>query len=211
MSALSRVYRTPRFWLLLVLGAIPLSVWLVNVYAAPTSGTAYINASTPLLDGSAANAAVIGQLTPGTPLKILAGGDSNTQVEVQGWSVKGAESVVIAAPGQRIVLLTLNTQGRAGRKSLKQTKDSAGNVWDQVSVTGWVKSSSLVADVEQVWKAGKQLFEQTCSSCHTLHPTTEFGANEWPGVLQSMKENVALTPDQYNLILRYVQAHAKGQ
>lgn len=208
---IARVYRTAHFWLLIALGLTPLSVWLLTGYAAPSSGVAYISVSTPLLDGSASGAAVIGQLTPGTPLRIVSGGEATTQVEVQGWSVKGAESVVITAPGQRIVLLTLNNQGRAGRKSLKQTKDSAGNQWDQVSVTGWVKSSSLVADLDQVWKAGRQLFEQTCSSCHALHPTTEFGANEWPGVLQSMKENVALTNEQYALILRYVQAHAKGQ
>lgn len=163
----------------------------------------------PLFD-SAQGGSAIGTVTPGTALQPAAQSAGRTSVTIDGWSQQGGETVVYSAVGQRIVLATLTSAGLSHRQVLDTTHDAYGNTWDHVQVTGFADNAELVPDVDTVWGAARQLYSTRCSACHALHATTDFTANQWPGILQTMEKNAALDPQQSALITQYLQTHARA-
>jgi len=173
----------------------------------------YAQDVTPLYEGIHGGAA-IGSITPGTAVTPSVGpqaGGVREAVIVEGWSAQGAGSVLYAAPDQRIILATLTAGAVTQRKLLEQRRDDYGTVWKHVQISGYVSSKHLVPDVATVWSAGQELYDARCSACHALHAPTEFTANQWPGILQTMVKNAALDPEQATLVTRYLQAHARQQ
>ena len=180
----------------------------VQTMAAPSEE--YTSGTTPLY-GQAQGQQVWGSLTPGTPVTPAGGGASLVQVTLDGWSLAGAGSVVYAMLGERIILATLTAGGTAGRKVVGESKDSYGNAWRHVEISGWVRKEALVPDVGVVWAAAEKLYDARCSACHALHEPTEFTANQWPPILHTMVKNAALDPEQAALVTKYLQMHAKPQ
>jgi nitrate/TMAO reductase-like tetraheme cytochrome c subunit len=160
------------------------------------------------LFASAQGDAAIGSITPGTAAQLAAPSTARGMITLTGWSQQGGETVVYSAVGQRIVLATLTTAGLSHRKVMQTTHDAYGNTWDHVQVTGYVDSTNLVPDVNTVWSAARQLYAARCSACHALRATTDFTANQWPGVLETMIKRAALNPEQAALIRQYLQTHA---
>jgi hypothetical protein len=154
--------------------------------------------------------ASIGSITPGSAAQLAARSPARDMITLTGWSQQGGETVVYSGVGQRIVLATLTTAGLANRKVTQTTHDAYGNTWDRVQVTGYVDSTDLVPNVNTVWSAARQLYATRCSACHALHATTDFTANQWPGVLEPMIKRAALNPDQAALIRQYLQSHARA-
>lgn len=158
--------------------------------------------------------AVLGSLTPGTPLTAATapqGSATRERVTVEGWSPKGGDSVIYQAPNLRIILARLEQSGLSGRTVLGQQQDSYGTTWQHVRVSAWVAKSDVVPNVSEVWTAAKTLYDARCSSCHALHNPGEFTANQWPSVLRTMAKNAALDPAQVALVTKYLQAHARAQ
>jgi predicted CxxxxCH...CXXCH cytochrome family protein len=94
-------------------------------------------------------------------------------------------------------------------KVVSSKKDPYGAAWNQVQVSGAIDATALVASVTPVWSGAAKFYGQKCSQCHTLHQPAEFTANQWPGVVASMAHNAALSGDQLDLVVRYLQAHAR--
>jgi len=157
-------------------------------------------------DGSAK----IGDVAPGTSVQVLAEHGATIEIEVEGWSVKGAPSLVFAEIGQRILQARLAAVGQSHRTVVKQAEDDDGYTWEQVRVTGNMNATSLVPDVASVWNSARQIFSQRCSSCHALHRPEEFTANHWASIIRTMAFRAALSDDQADLIAKYLQTHAKG-
>jgi len=154
--------------------------------------------------------AVVGTVTPGTPVSVTETRGADAHVTVTGFSSAGS-SAVVSAIGVRIVLVNLSAPDKADRQVGAQTKDSYGTVWNQVTVSGWVAANTLVPDVQTVWAHGKQLYEAHCSSCHALYASDQYTANQWPGTLQGMASQGGLSGDDFTLVLKYLQTHAKPQ
>ncbi|HLJ58726.1 MAG TPA: hypothetical protein VKZ50_03235 [bacterium] len=154
--------------------------------------------------------AVVGTLTPGTPVSVTESRGTDAHVSVQGWSAAGSNTVV-AAVGVRIALANLSAPDQAQRQTGSQTKDSYGTVWTQVTISGWVAANALTADVQTVWTHGRQVYEAHCSTCHSLYATDQYTANQWPGNIQNMADRAGLSGDDLSLVLKYLQTHAKAQ
>ncbi len=169
---------------------------------------AYAASSTPLRNNP--GGAVVGTVTPGTPLSVTETRGSDAHVSVQGWSSAGSNAIV-AAVGQRVVLVSLTAPDQAQRQTGAQTKDTYGTVWTQVTVTGWVAAGALTADVQTVWAHGREVYESHCSTCHSLYAPDQYTANQWPGTLQPMADRAGLSGDDLVLVLKYLQTHAKTQ
>jgi trimethylamine-N-oxide reductase (cytochrome c) cytochrome c-type subunit TorY len=131
-------------------------------------------------------------------------------VSIEGWSASGSNAVV-AAIGQRILLVIVTAPARAERQTGTQTKDAYGTTWTQVTISGWVTTSVLTSDIQAVWARASKLYASHCSTCHALHAPDEFAANQWPGVLQSMADRSGLSGDDLALVLKYLQTHAKAR
>jgi hypothetical protein len=197
-----------------VLAALAAVAFGLEPHAArsATAPTRYAMKATPIY-ADASGSRVVGSLTPGTPVTSAgtATGSRLQSFELDGWSQDGAETTVVAAAGRRIVYATLSSTQGVARKVLAQTKDDYDNVWDQVTLGGFVDSAALTADQATVWTRAQHLFSQRCSNCHALHATTEFTANQWPTILKTMGKNAALTPAETALITQYLQTHAKPE
>jgi nitrate/TMAO reductase-like tetraheme cytochrome c subunit len=135
---------------------------------------------------------------------------SDAHVSVEGYSSAGSNAVV-SAIGQRIVLVNLTAPDQAQRQAGAQTKDSYGTVWTQVTVSGWVAAGALTQDVQSVWTRAGQVYASHCSTCHSLYAPDQYTANQWPGNLQNMASNGGLSGEDFALVLKYLQTHAKPQ
>lgn len=51
---------------------------------------------------------------------------------------------------------------------------------------------------------GKRLYRAKCSGCHRLHPREELSPEEWRKRLTEMARRAKLTPEQLEIIARYL-------
>ncbi len=181
----------------------------IGVIAQAATQTLFARELTPLF-GDAQDGTAIGNVTPGTPVQSAETSSGRTSITMDGWAQQGGDTVIYTAVGQRIVLATLTQAGLAHRQILDTARDAYGNTWNHVQVTGFADSGEFVPDVNVVWTAAHQLYSTRCSACHALHATTDFTANQWPGILQTMEKNAALDPQQSALITQYLQTHARA-
>jgi len=185
--------------------------------AALTGATAanilYAVATKPLyLDRPAAGASGTGdgRLLPAAKLTVVARDGDWLQVKIDGWQQQGSDAAVYALEGQRILVAALGPAAAA--KVARQTGVVDANTkltWSQTSLTAWVDRDALSPDIAKVWDYGGALYSSSCGTCHALHPTNSFLANQWIGSLQAMKRFAALDDSQYRLLLAYLQFHSK--
>lgn len=191
------------------------SAFLLSSSAAFAAHAAMMFPSTSsLIYGDASGSSAVGMVTPGTPLAVekTDKSASRAQIELEGWSQKGGESVIFQQPGQRIIIARLDQPDKlAARTVTGEKQDSYGTTWEHVKLTAWVDESALVPKVSQVWDAGKQIYAAHCSTCHALHDPGEFTANQWPGEMRTMAPRAGLDAKAVLLVTRYLQAHARGQ
>jgi hypothetical protein len=166
------------------------------------SGPQYAGAVTPLLD--AASGKTIGSLGPGTAVDVAGQSGSSTQVTVHGYSLHGSNAVVFTSPTKQIV----EVSGFTGQALAGASQTVSGKAYTAVTVSGWVATSALVADVKTVWTAAASLYSDKCSACHALQPAKTYSANEWPGFMKTHAPNAGLDPGQTVLITAYLQTQS---
>jgi len=175
--------------------------------ASAAGGQDFVTSSATL---EAKDGTELGTVTLGTPVTVDASTGGTASVTVEGWSMLGAESVVFAQMGERIILATLNDAGQKARTVIEKKKDDYGSEWSHVSVVGTVSNNVLAGNLDTLWTKAQDLYASTCSACHALHPADAYTANQWPGTLKNMVPKTALDPTQVDLITKYLQYHAKG-
>ncbi|WP_456833189.1 hypothetical protein [Deinococcus sp. UYEF24] len=162
---------------------------------------------TPLLATAGGN--VVGNISPGTPVNVMGTSGKFSQVTVQGWSTQKGPSQIYSEVGQRINMVSLSDAKTAPRTVGKTTTDSYKAVWENVTVTGWVASATLLKDQKTIWSQASALYSKSCGACHAAHQPTDHSANEWIGVTKGMAPRTSLTKDQAALLLKYLQINAK--
>ncbi|MBT8420608.1 MAG: hypothetical protein KJO08_07070, partial [Gammaproteobacteria bacterium] len=94
----------------------------------------------------------------------------------------------------------------------KVTQDSAtGLTWRPAELEGWVSREGLVSRIAPLWDYGKALYQNECVSCHVVFSPSDFWATQWENKIHDMQRKIDLTPEQTNVMLRYLQHHAKPQ
>lgn len=113
--------------------------------------------------------------------------------------------------GQPIVQAVL-AAGAAGAVKQGPAKPAGGSdaTWQSVTLTAWVPDKALSHDPQKVWTDAATLFKSTCSSCHALPAPDSRTARQWVGMVKAMRPKTTLTQDQYRLVLKYLQTHAKS-
>ncbi|MBE2984644.1 hypothetical protein CCAL9344_02075 [Campylobacter sp. RM9344] len=163
----------------------------------------FVGSMTPVLDKVGGK--VIAELHAGAKLKQISQNGEYVEVEYVGF-IPGESPIAYARVG--VLEQDINVGDMKTFKVIKTHKDPYDNEWDEVSVKGFVKKDTLVADIDVVHKAGQALFEERCGSCHALHAYDEFGANVWPSVIETMISNSALTPQEVETLNRFLQSKA---
>lgn len=155
-----------------------------------------------LLFAEASENSAIGELIIASEVNILSQKESFSEIEFVGFAPEGS-AVLYEKSGTLIV--GFESSNPASLNILGKKTDEYGSVWVNISVKGFVKSDVLSSDKSKVLAIGKTLFQTKCSTCHALHPESEFDANVWPSILESMGAQAGLSKLEKMSIEKYLQ------
>nr|WP_284701472.1 NapC/NirT family cytochrome c [Rhodoplanes tepidamans] len=181
--------------------------------ASPKAGeTVYTLETVPFTidkpDGDAG--APAGRILGGTAVTVLARDGDAARVRVSGWQQQGVERMLYARQGKRIfsVLMTPAVTDKVEHAQSMVDPDT-GQTWTEGTIDVWIPAKGLVADGRKLWEYGEDLYVSTCTVCHSSPEVAHYSANEWIGVLNSMKQQISLDDEQYRFLQKYLQLHAK--
>jgi trimethylamine-N-oxide reductase (cytochrome c), cytochrome c-type subunit TorC len=151
-----------------------------------------------------------GRVVGGTAVKVLARDGDFVHVRISGWQQQNVPRMLYALQGKRIFSAVLSA-GITDRVQLGQSMvdPDTGQGWTKGSIDAWISNKRLVADADRLWEYGEELFNATCSVCHSPPPKGHMSANEWIGALNNMKRDLSLDEEQYRFLQKYLQLHAK--
>ena len=172
---------------------------LANAPVRGVGNQQFVTALTPLLDGPSGN--TVGSVRPGAALDVAEQSGSATHITVHGWTTPKAAGTLYSAPDKHIIELTgLKARGTPG-----STQTVGGTVYTAVSVDGWMASSMLVADMQPAWTAAASLYQQKCSTCHSLPAVDSNATDDWPDIMQTWAPSANLDAAQTALLTAYLQ------
>ncbi len=151
----------------------------------------------------------LGDLMPGTPLKVLTTAGKRLRVELKGWAPVSYRLIITKSLGRRLAFAKLTKQGVSARKVLRTAEDLYGEKWEEVRLTGWTAKSAMADSAAPVWAFAGKIYQYYCDSCHVANAADDFSVNQWPGELDSMADYAGLMGAELVLVRQYLQAHAK--
>lgn len=129
---------------------------------------------------------------------------------MKGWQQEGAESVLYSAMGKRIMLALLDEEAQSQLTVTQTVKDEVTDSnWKEVSLAVSVPKSAVTANLASLNQYGNQLNQSYCSGCHAPIGAEHYTANQWIGVVNSMKDRTAMTADEVRAVTIYLQRNAK--
>ncbi len=131
-------------------------------------------------------------------------------LKMEGWQQQGAERVIYALKGQRILNAALGENLITKVQSGQPAEDpDTGLVWSRVSLQAWVAKADLSTDQSALWAYGAELYRSNCGTCHNLPPTDHSLANQVIGGLNAMKRFISIDDEEYRFLQKYLQFNAK--
>lgn len=165
----------------------------------------YLDKDTASADGKAA-----GKMLPATDVTVLERSGDLMKVRLDGWQQDGADRVIYALRGQRIFSATVGKKNvDAVQKLSTETDPDTELVWHKVALEGWINNADLVSDKDKVWTYAEEMYVASCATCHSRPDPGHYLANQWIGVLKSMKRFISIDKEQYRFLQKYLQNNAK--
>ena len=131
-------------------------------------------------------------------------------VQLNGSQQDGAPSLLYAFQGKRIRIAYLNETAQAQMEILSTAEDTETElIWHQARLEGWVRREDLVSSRDEMFAEAAKYLSTYCSICHTMRPPEHLLANQWPSQMEAMGIYTPLTPEQKDLMLKYLQYNAK--
>ncbi|WP_331774940.1 hypothetical protein [Sulfurospirillum sp. 1612] len=181
-------------------------ILLMSVVAYAKGDVVFAKKSSPIFLNSS-DGQSIGIVQTATPMKVIKKNKDFLLVEVSGWSADGSPTVMFQKVGQRIIYAVLNDDATKHIKVVKTAMDDYETQWNDAAITVWIKKDNVTADINTLWSSASELFQSRCNSCHAAPKFDQFTANQWPGMIRSMKDRAGLMPDEVQLIVKYLQNH----
>ncbi|MGY4677513.1 NapC/NirT family cytochrome c [Pasteurella sp. P03HT] len=129
---------------------------------------------------------------------------------LQGWQQSGAESIVYMALGKRIILALLEEEAKEQASVIKTVHDDVtDSEWREVAFTITVPQDKITSDLAALNQFGNKLNQTHCSACHAVIEADHYTANQWIGVVNSMKDRTALTSEEVRALTIYLQRNSK--
>lgn len=191
------------------------SIWTDLLAASatlkPTPGNTYYTLATTEFTAQEPGEGVAraGRVLPQTPLVVLETSGDNVKVTFTGWRQEGADRAVYAFAGKRIFVAALDPAGIELVKNGDSITDAdTAQVWTEVSLDVWLPASSMTDNLEKLTQYGSELFLATCAACHAAPHFDAYVANQWIGVMNTMKTEVTMDPENYQFVQKYLQLHS---
>lgn len=153
-------------------------------------------------------AKAVGRLLPTAEVKTLGEIDGKIEVEISGWIEDGVPSAVYFVPNRRILVAGINKSTKFDFTVLDSIQDG-GKKWLQIKAKFLSEKDGFSEDLEAMYKSAEEMYQTNCAICHKLHEKTEFSANQWPSMINSMLSRTAISKDESYLLIQYLQKNAK--
>ncbi|MCB9948796.1 MAG: NapC/NirT family cytochrome c [Rhodospirillaceae bacterium] len=170
----------------------------------------YVTETAPLALSADPAAPPAAQVLPGTDVAVLGADGDMVHVRLTGFEQEGAAQVMYALAGKRIINTSMQADAQAAVDHGATELDPATGInWTATTLEGWIPRARLTGDGDALWSYADQTYRNGCGVCHTPHNTNEFPANQWMGQMQAMRDRTSITPEQYRLVLRYLQLNSR--
>lgn len=134
----------------------------------------------------------------------------NIQATVKGWQQAGAESVVYMDLGKRIMVALLGDEVKDKVTVAKTVYDNVtASDWKEVSFAVTLPKSAVTSNLNSLNQFGNNLNQTHCSGCHAPIGADHYTANQWIGVVNSMKDRTSMSADDVRAVTIYLQRNAK--
>ncbi|OPW93302.1 pentaheme c-type cytochrome TorC [Citrobacter sp. A316] len=149
-------------------------------------------------------------IMPATEVIVLNKKENKVLIKVTGWRESSGRGRVIAQyPGKRVFSAVLDETLTPLVKIIKtQIEPTSHQEWQQVSFEAWTTVDGFTDSIEPIWQYAAQMYEATCSGCHSAPPTTRYNANGWIAGLKSMSIYYRLQKQEEYTLLKYLQNSA---
>ena len=152
----------------------------------------------------------MGKLLVSAPLQLISQDGDWFQISMQGWTQAGAERVIYAAPGIRVLHAVLSKSAVETLVFSEKIEDpDTLLVWTKTKLQGWINAPDLKPGLQDIWARAEPLFAERCTACHQRRIPHHYTANQWTSHLKVMGPRTGLPKDDQFLIRAYLQYHAK--
>lgn len=165
------------------------------------AGGSFLSNNAPLF-AEASESSALGELIVASEVKVFSQKGDFSEVEFVGFAPE--ESAVLYEKSGTLIV-GFEASKPSAFKILGKKTDEYGSIWVNISIKGFVKTDALSSDKPKILSNGKTLFQTKCSTCHALHPESEFDANVWPSILESMGAQAGLSKLEKMSIEKYLQ------
>jgi hypothetical protein len=183
-------------------------ILLVSMSAYAKNGEVFVKKQSSVFQNASQDQAV-GSVQIATPLKVIKKKNDFLLVEIAGWSADGSPTVLFKHVGERIIYAVLDQKAVKQIKVTKTKLDDYDTKWNKVSVTAWIKKENVSPSIKAIWTSASNLFHSRCNACHAAPKFDQFSVNQWPGLVNAMKDRAGLMPNEFQLIVKYLQNHSK--
>lgn len=129
---------------------------------------------------------------------------------IKGWQQAGAESIIYMGLGQRIMVGLVADEAKDKLTVHQTVHDNVTNSdWKEVSVEVSLPKTAVTSDINSLNHFGDNLNQTHCSGCHAPIGADHYTANQWIGVVNSMKDRTSMTADDVRAVTIYLQRNAK--
>ncbi|AQW86736.1 molybdopterin-containing oxidoreductase II, DMSO/TMAO/BSO reductase family, monoheme c-type cytochrome [Campylobacter pinnipediorum subsp. caledonicus] len=150
----------------------------------------------------------IGRLLPTNGVKILEKNKDILKLEVQGYQNPDVKNVIYFNNSERIFTLALSKTAKIDIKVIEEGKNGK---WNLVKTEVFAKDGGFSSDLQPIFNKAKNIYENNCGTCHSLHKPTSYKANQWPSLLKSMLSRTAIDKKDEWLVIQYLQKNASDK
>ena len=150
-----------------------------------------------------------GKLLPATKLSVIQRDGEVLKVLLEGWQQDGVDRLIYALMGRRIFSLALARSATDRIVRHESVLDADTELtWHRASIELWITRDNLISDQGRLWAYGAEMYNASCSTCHSLVAPDHFLANQWIGNLKAMARFITLDKAECRFLQKYLQFHA---
>lgn len=143
-------------------------------------------------------------ITKGTKIEVLEKNDKFSKVKVVGWSYESEpNSEIFSNYGVLVKLAILKKD--APRVIIKEHEDEYEEIWIENSIEGYIPSDSITEDFKALWKDESTFANERCGGCHGVPAYDAHFPNEFPSLIDSMKEMAGIVDKEAVQMTNYFQ------
>ena len=133
----------------------------------------------------------------GIPVKVISKGNQSTKIEISGYVNPSDKMKLYATENLRLLSMEVKDEKKVIVVNNRGT------------VTITVPNNILTEDQDEAWQTNSDLFYDKCTKCHHAKVVKNHNMLEWEALFNSMKLKAKTTPDEDELIMRFLRAFAK--